>query len=214
MQTDPTTIASCSIDTTCTIWDIVQMTPKTQLIAHDKEVFDVAFAWGKDIFGTVGADGSLRMFDLRSLEHSTIIYETPDLSPLLKIVWNKQDPNYLCTIQTEGKKTIILDVRVPSIPVVELYGHHSSINGAAWAPHSPNHICTCGDDRQALIWDVASTRQNNLNVMGGGLSDGGVMEEPILAYSADSEINQLQWCSSHEDWIGICFNNSVSVLMV
>ena len=41
------------------------MTPKTQLIAHDKEVYDIAFACGKDIFGSVGADGSLRMFDLR-----------------------------------------------------------------------------------------------------------------------------------------------------
>jgi len=41
------------------------MAPKTQLIAHDKEVYDIAFACGKDIFGTVGADGSLRMFDLR-----------------------------------------------------------------------------------------------------------------------------------------------------
>ena len=40
---------------------------------------------GKDVFSTVGADGSMRMFDLRSLEHSTILYETPDLSPLLKV---------------------------------------------------------------------------------------------------------------------------------
>ena len=45
---------------------IVQaMSPKTQLIAHDKEVYDLAFAYGKDIFGTVGGDGSLRLFDLR-----------------------------------------------------------------------------------------------------------------------------------------------------
>jgi DDB1- and CUL4-associated factor 7 len=39
--------------------------PKTQLIAHDKEVYDISFASGKDIFATVGADGSVRMFDLR-----------------------------------------------------------------------------------------------------------------------------------------------------
>ncbi len=38
---------------------------KTQLIAHDKEVYDIAFAKGKDVFATVGADGSVRMFDLR-----------------------------------------------------------------------------------------------------------------------------------------------------
>jgi WD repeat-containing protein 68 len=84
------------------------------LIAHDKEVYDIAFACGKDIFGSVGADGSLRMFDLRHLEHSTILYETPDLSPLLKIVWNKQDPNYIGTISTDSNKAIILDIRYPS----------------------------------------------------------------------------------------------------
>ena len=28
-----------------------------------------------DVFVSCGADGSVRMFDLRSLEHSTIIYE-------------------------------------------------------------------------------------------------------------------------------------------
>ena len=42
------------------------MAPRTQLIAHDKEVYDIAFSSGnKDVFATVGADGSLRMFDLR-----------------------------------------------------------------------------------------------------------------------------------------------------
>eukprot|EP00966_Prymnesium_polylepis_P275196 6358362-Prymnesium_polylepis.1 len=40
------------------------------------------------------------MFDLRSLEHSTIIYESADGQggspvPLLRLAWNKQDPNYL-----------------------------------------------------------------------------------------------------------------------
>mgnify|MGYP005728367971 CR=1 FL=1 len=41
---------------------------RTQLIAHDKEVFDIAFSragGGRDIFASVGADGSVRMFDLR-----------------------------------------------------------------------------------------------------------------------------------------------------
>ncbi len=74
-----------SIDTTCTLWDlqvcfatslfcvfsieiliwIQAQVAKTQLIAHDKEVYDVAFAKGTDIFASVGADGSVRMFDLR-----------------------------------------------------------------------------------------------------------------------------------------------------
>lgn len=72
----PSLIITSSIDTTCTIWDIPTLTAKTQLIAHDKEVYDVRFcANSVDVFVTCGSDGSVRMFDLRSLEHSTIIYE-------------------------------------------------------------------------------------------------------------------------------------------
>lgn len=78
----PKLIITSSIDTTCTIWDIPTLTAKTQLIAHDKEVFDVRFLAGStDIFGSCGADGSVRMFDLRSLEHSTIIYEPAEKTP-------------------------------------------------------------------------------------------------------------------------------------
>ena len=61
---------------------------KTQLIAHDKEVYDIAFSkagGGRDMFASVGADGSVRMFDLRHLEHSTIIYEDPHHTPLLRL---------------------------------------------------------------------------------------------------------------------------------
>lgn len=75
-QVSPSLIITSSIDTTCTIWDIPSLTAKTQLIAHDKEVYDVRFcANSVDVFVSCGQDGSVRMFDLRSLEHSTIIYE-------------------------------------------------------------------------------------------------------------------------------------------
>lgn len=61
---------------TCTVWDISTGVPVTQLIAHDREVYDVAWSPAqREIFASVGADGSVRMFDLRSLEHSTILYE-------------------------------------------------------------------------------------------------------------------------------------------
>ena len=61
-----------SIDTTCTVWNVETKQAKTQLIAHDKEVYDVAFATGStDIFASVGADGSVRMFDLRFMSFST-----------------------------------------------------------------------------------------------------------------------------------------------
>jgi WD repeat-containing protein 68 len=140
------------------------------------------------------------MFDLRSLEHSTIIYETPDLTPLLRLAWNKQDPNYLATILTESNKVVILDIRVPSMPAAELTGHQACVNGIAWAPHSSCHICSAGDDRQALIWDL-SVLPNPI-------------EDPILAYTADAEVNQLQWSAAQPDWISIAFGSKMQILRV
>ena len=122
-------------------------------------MYDIAFAKGKDVFATVGADGSVRMFDLRyvppveacppcqlltlarvcrrvgvvgwmaiialqprahfgfcslhprSLEHSTIMYESEGLKPLLRLSWNKQDANYLATVGLDSSTTTILDIR-------------------------------------------------------------------------------------------------------
>lgn len=63
---DPTLLVTASYDTTCTIWSVETGAIKTQLIAHDKEVFDVCFAPNRsDTFVSVGAEGSLRLFDTR-----------------------------------------------------------------------------------------------------------------------------------------------------
>jgi WD repeat-containing protein 68 len=40
------------------------------------------------------------------------------------------------------------------------------------------------------------------------------IEDPILAYTADGEINQVQWSTTQPDWIAICFNNSLEILRV
>lgn len=80
----------------------------------------------------------------------------------------------------DSQKIIILDIRVPSLPAAVLDGHSQCVNALAWAPHSSCHICTAGDDNQALIWDLSTLGQKQIS-------------DPILAYYADSEVNQLQW---------------------
>ncbi|KAJ8598157.1 hypothetical protein CTAYLR_007371 [Chrysophaeum taylorii] len=180
--------------------DLAVPAVKAQLIAHDKEVYDIAFARGKDIFASVGADGSVRLFDLRTLEHSTIVYETAGLSPILRLAWNKQDPNYIATVLADDPRTVVLDVRVPSIPVAELGAHAACVNAIAWAPHSSCHLCTCADDAQALIWDLTAMPKP--------------IDDPILAYNADAEVNQLQWSAAHHEWIAIAYNNTMQMLHV
>lgn len=202
-EVEPKRIGTSSIDTTCTIWDIEKETVDTQLIAHDKEVYDIAWG-GVGVFASVSADGSVRVFDLRDKEHSTIIYESsePD-TPLVRLGWNKQDPRYMATIIMDSAKVVVLDIRFPTLPVVELQRHQASVNAIAWAPHSSCHICTAGDDSQALIWDLSSMGQP----MEGGL-------DPILAYTAGAEIEQLQWSSSQPDWVAIAFSSKLQILRV
>ncbi|TPX63679.1 hypothetical protein SpCBS45565_g06451 [Spizellomyces sp. 'palustris'] len=204
-ETDPNIVITSSIDTTCTVWDLSTLQAKTQLIAHDKEVYDVAFSRGNDVFASVGADGSLRMFDLRNLEHSTILYEVgpvpreaevptmvdqaSDGLPLLRLSWNKQDPNYIATFQTGSSAVLIMDIRVPAIPVTELRGHGSAVTAI-------------GDDAQALVWDIS---QNNKEKQ---------IQDPLLAYSAEGPINQLMWSASSPDWIAISLGSTVQALRV
>ena len=40
------------------------------------------------------------------------------------------------------------------------------------------------------------------------------IEDPILAYQAESEINQLQWSLTQPDWISIAFANKMQILRV
>ncbi|XP_073008056.1 WD repeat-containing protein LWD1 [Typha latifolia] len=210
-EAEPRRVGTSSIDTTCTIWDIDREAVDTQLIAHDKEVYDIAWG-GVGVFASVSADGSVRVFDLRDKEHSTIIYESADPpdTPLVRLGWNKQDPRYMATIIMDSPKVVVLDIRFPTLPVVELQRHQASVNAIAWAPHSSCHICTAGDDSQALIWDLSS-----MGSSAGGqqpAAEGGL--DPILAYTAGAEIEQLQWSSTQPDWVAIAFSTKLQILRV
>jgi DDB1- and CUL4-associated factor 7 len=67
-------IVTTSIDTTCAVWNLDTSRAMTQLTVHDHKVYDIAWLFNPtDMFVSVGVYGSLRAFDLRSLEHSTIL---------------------------------------------------------------------------------------------------------------------------------------------
>jgi DDB1- and CUL4-associated factor 7 len=162
-EKSPNLVVTSSIDTTCTVWNIDTATAITQLIAHDREVYDVAWLPGStDIFVSVGADGSLRAFDLRSLEHSTILYETPapknvppptsspsssarpPTSPLLRIAFNPGDSNYMSTFHMDGSDIQILDMRSPGQPVMELRAHRAQVNALGWGSSENPLLATAG----------------------------------------------------------------------
>ena len=40
------------------------------------------------------------------------------------------------------------------------------------------------------------------------------LQDPILAYTAEAEINTLHWSALQTDWISICFGKKVQILRV
>ncbi|EGW30918.1 uncharacterized protein SPAPADRAFT_142494 [Spathaspora passalidarum NRRL Y-27907] len=232
-KTDPSILITSSVDTTCTVWDLHRSHPrdettdtatvKTQLIAHDSEVFDVkCIHKSTNVFASVGNDGSMRVFDLRSLEHSTIIYEPPTMTAtssssssnpasstfnskaLICLSTSNIDQHHLATVGINSNLVIIIDMRMPGIPVATLDGsfggiNHASINSIQWHPTS-NYLLTGGDDCQALVWDC-----NNLTPKSGSSSSstGVVLDTPVLAYEEDLEVNNVCWRKDKGDWMGV-----------
>ncbi|KAJ6015483.1 hypothetical protein N7540_010074 [Penicillium herquei] len=217
----PSLIITSSIDTTCTIWDIPTLTAKTQLIAHDKEVFDVRFcANSVDVFVSCGADGSVRMFDLRSLEHSTIIYEPSEKTdnkpavspgnaspsgpaaaaawppPLLRIAASPHDAHLLATFSQDSSVVRVLDVRQPGQALLELKGHSAALNCVEWSPSRRGHLASGGDDSLVLIWDLIN--QHNAVPLSPPAHTAGAQSTtsergPTAVWQCDYEVSNISW---------------------
>ncbi|KAG7813304.1 hypothetical protein KL921_000850 [Ogataea angusta] len=210
-NTDPRHIITSSIDSTCTLWDISRGTgvAKTQLIAHDSEVFDVKFLHGnKHVFTSCSNDGSIRVFDLRSLEHSTIIYEPQSTRssiasiatlssaqdaamgqrvPLLRLATSNYNANQIAAIEADSSRILILDLRYPETPIEILRNHVAPVNSIAWHP-SKNFLLTGADDCQVLIYDLTDCGQAENSVA------------PIFGFFDEMEVNNVCW-NTDGSWV-------------
>ena len=190
-------LGTASVDTTCTIWDLNKLSIKTQLIAHDKEVFDIQFGKEENIFISGGADGSVRLFDLRNLDHSTIIYETKESSAINKLAWNLQTPNLIAALSLDKNVIYIFDSRMNcNVSLDELKLHSEPVTGCVWAPDTPTQLCSVSEDCSVIISNVDNEQSQNTNV----------------SYMANYPINNVDWCKSFPEWIGITFRDSVQLL--
>lgn len=208
----PHKLGTSSVDTTCTIWNIETQKIETQLIAHDKAVYDIAFSQSDSLFASVGADGSVRLFDQRNLDHSTIIYEASPPSPLLRLAWNKINTNHIATIAVDAPGVILIDIRRPSVALAALSCHEACVNHIAWAPHSRNHLLCGTDDGYAVIWDVKEVPPKTEASVPEGQPR--ARPAPLLAYDCDHEVYQVQWPASQPDCVALGTARQIRVLQV
>ena len=193
-------IGVSSVDKTCTIWDLNKNVDKYMIIAHDKEVYDIALGPDEFIFMSTGADGSVRLFDSRQANSSSIIFETRDESPMTRLKWNLVNPNFILTVILDKNEIFILDQRKLSVPYGILKVHTNVVNNVIWAPQSNSNLISVSDDKSALLWDI--------------YCDSEKPEEYIMKYEAENEIENVAWGEVTQNWIGITDGNQAEILRI
>lgn len=193
-------IGVCSVDTSCAIWDLNKMEVRDIIIAHDKEVYDISLGKDEFTFMSTGADGSIRLFDSRSPDSSSIIFETIDENPMTRIKWNLINPNFLLTVIIDKNEIYIVDQRNLSAPYAILKVHTNVVNNAIWAPGSNTNLISVSDDKSALLWDI--------------YCDSDKPEEYILEYKAEREIENVAWGDVTQNWVGIVDGNQAEILRI
>jgi WD repeat-containing protein 68 len=81
---------------------------------------------------------------------------------------------------------------------------------------------TTGDDSQVLVWNINQSsndsrsyyHQQNTQQQRYSHQPPRSVQDPLLAYVADAEVNSLTWSKSAPEWIGVGFGKTIQALRV
>lgn len=202
-EVDRSALATASVDTTVAVWDPELGRIRTQLIAHDNAVYDISFDQSTaHHFVTCGADGSVRLFDLRSLDHSTVLYESPTSNPLLRVSWNRQNNHYLLTLPSRSRLAVVLDIRMPAVPMAYIGSNEALLNALSWSPSSANHLATADMDGHVALWELYQTLPKS-------------EVRSFAECSLDGPVDNLTWSPALPEWIAaVVAPSAVHVLQI
>jgi WD40 repeat protein len=155
---NPSKIATSAVDTTISVWDLEKANLETQLVAHDKPVLDVAYGSSMHQFVSVSEDGSLRLFDTRDLDHSTILYE--DSVPLLRVTWLESQPNLIATLAADRTDILLFDIRKSGFLAGVIRLGPALPNAIAWSA-SGSLAVGMSDGSVAVCTSISETIQHS-----------------------------------------------------
>jgi len=179
------------------------------------------------------------MFDLRSLDHSTIIYEPSEKSPgteaspainapgneqhmpatsppLLRLAASPHDSHLLATFAQDSKIIRILDHRQPGQALLELHGHSAALSCIEWSPTRRGLLASGADDSLVLQWDLMNPQNSaQLNTNESHVEGTTSMKGPASSWRSDFEVTNLSWSPRSQlaeqtgDWLAVTGGRAV-----
>ena len=146
----------------------------------------------------------------RTLDHSTIVYESPDARPLLRVEWNPLDANYLSTFAVDSSKTIVMDIRMPSVPAAELEGQNGPVVTMRWSPASSSNLMT-SDEQTVRLWDLSDYDRSSSCKWQFDIADIAKAEASVNSMIEPTPVQQILWPTPSPDWIGLATSGQISV---
>lgn len=205
-------LLSGSNDCNICLWDISSM-PQSKVLdamsiykAHENIVEHVA--WhnkNENLFGSVGDDGRLIIWDMRSDK------------PQHSVVAHDKEVNYLSfspfnewIVATASSDTTIglFDVRKLDTPLHFLSSHTEEVFQVEWDPNHETVLASSSDDRRLMVWDLNRIGDEQLE---GEAEDG----PPELLFSHGghkAKISDFSW-NHIEPWVisSVADDNTVQV---
>ena len=121
-----------------------------------------------DTVATCGADGLLRIWDLRASSTQPALEIVAHPTEVLALDWNKYAGQLIATSSVD-RSIRVHDLRLAassdpapgpgvhqtrSSTVASLLGHEYAVRNVAFSPHSGTELASCGYDMTARIWDL------------------------------------------------------------
>lgn len=162
------TLVSGSDDSSCCVFDInagskrgQELDPIHTFNGHSDIVEDVQWhAHHSYLFGSVGDDGLLNLWDIRNSDSNAKPFRAVKAhkSEVNCLSFNPFNEFLLCTGSADN--TVALwDLRKLSEPIHSMLGHSDQIFRVEWSPFGQDILLSSAADRRAHIWDISRIGQ-------------------------------------------------------
>ena len=156
-------LISGSDDSLICAWDINAATktshvlePKATYTGHTSVVEDVAYhLHHANLFGSVGDDAKLMIWDLRDSRYDKAKYVVDAHSKEINCLAFNPFSEYIVATGSADKTVALWDMRSLKTKLHSLEGHTEEVYQVGWSPFNETILASASSDRRLNVWDIS-----------------------------------------------------------